>query len=136
MNELHFLLKKKIIVLVGGLGLFTLMLVMPTPEGVSPEGQKMAATDWDEAERFVADHLRELQRLRTHRRLVGLKRTATLAEFAAEHLVDKAKNENITDAWLGVSERRLRAAVEFFGTDRELSSIRPSDVKKWMAWIT
>ncbi len=95
----------------------------------------MAATDWDEAERLVADHLRELQRLRTHRRLVGLKRTATLAEFAAEHLVDKAKNEDITDAWLGVSERRLRAAVEFFGADRELSSIRPSDVKKWMACI-
>ncbi len=95
----------------------------------------MAATDWDEAERLVADHLRELQRLRTHRRLVGLKRTALLAEFAAEHLVDKAENEDITNTWLEVSERRLRAAVEFFGADRELSSIRPSDVKKWMAWI-
>ena len=43
MDELKFVLKKKIILLVGGLGLFTLMLVMPTPEGVSPEGQRMAA---------------------------------------------------------------------------------------------
>ncbi len=43
MDELHFVLKKKIIVLIGGLGLFILMLVMPTPDGVSPEGQRMAA---------------------------------------------------------------------------------------------
>lgn len=43
MDELKFVLKKKVVLLVGGLGLFTLMLVMPTPTGVSPEGQKMAA---------------------------------------------------------------------------------------------
>ncbi|MCH6580101.1 MAG: SLC13 family permease, partial [Nitrospinae bacterium] len=43
MDEPQFVLKKKIILLLGGLGLFTLMLVMPTPEGISPAGQKMAA---------------------------------------------------------------------------------------------
>ncbi len=43
MDEPQFVLKKKIILLFGGLGLFTLMLVMPTPEGISPEGQRMAA---------------------------------------------------------------------------------------------
>ena len=43
MDELKFILKKKLVVLLGGLGLFLLMLVMPTPEGVSPEGQRMAA---------------------------------------------------------------------------------------------
>ncbi len=43
MDESHFVLKRKIILLLGGLALFTLMLVMPTPEGVSPAGQRMAA---------------------------------------------------------------------------------------------
>jgi sodium-dependent dicarboxylate transporter 2/3/5 len=43
MDDLHFVLKKKVILLVGGLGLFFLMLAMPTPDGVSPEGQRMAA---------------------------------------------------------------------------------------------
>jgi len=43
MDDLQFVLKKKIVLLLGGLGLFTLMLVMPTPDGVSPEGQRMAA---------------------------------------------------------------------------------------------
>jgi len=66
---------------------------------------------------------------------VGLRRTATLVEFASEHLIDKATNEDVTDRWLGVLERRLHDAVEFFGADRELSSIRPSDVKKWMVWL-
>jgi sodium-dependent dicarboxylate transporter 2/3/5 len=43
MDEINFVLKKKLIVLLGGLGLFLLMLIMPTPTGVSPEGHKMAA---------------------------------------------------------------------------------------------
>lgn len=43
MDELRFVLKKKIVLLVGGLSLFAFMLVMPTPTGVSPEGQRMAA---------------------------------------------------------------------------------------------
>ena len=43
MDELRFVLKKKLVLLVGGLGLFFFMLVMPTPDGVSPEGQRMAA---------------------------------------------------------------------------------------------
>ena len=43
MDELKLMLKKKLIVLLGGLGLFLLMLAMPTPDGVSPEGQRMAA---------------------------------------------------------------------------------------------
>ncbi len=87
------------------------------------------------ARRVVATHLEEFQRLRSHRSLVGLRRTVTLAEFASEHLIDKAKNEDVTDQWLGVTERRLRDAVDFFGADRELSSIRPSDVKKWLVWL-
>lgn len=43
MDDLQFVLKKKIVLLLGGLGLFTLMVVMPTPEGVTPAGQRMAA---------------------------------------------------------------------------------------------
>lgn len=43
MDELRFVLKKKVVLLVCGLGLFALMLIMPTPDGVSPEGQRMAA---------------------------------------------------------------------------------------------
>lgn len=100
-----------------------------------PEGQRLATTNWDVARRIVATHLEEFERLRAHRSLVGLRRTATLGEFASEHLIDKATNEDVTDQWLGVLERRLQDAVEFFGADRELSSIRPSDVKKWMVWL-
>ena len=43
MDELHSVLKRKIILLVSGLGLFILMLVMPAPDGMSPAGQRMAA---------------------------------------------------------------------------------------------
>ena len=43
MDELRFVLKKKVVLLVGGLGLFIFMLIMPTPEGVTLEGQRMAA---------------------------------------------------------------------------------------------
>jgi sodium-dependent dicarboxylate transporter 2/3/5 len=43
MSDLKFILKKKIVLLVGGLGLFFLMLAVPAPGGVSPEGQRMAA---------------------------------------------------------------------------------------------
>ena len=43
MSDLQFVLKKKVVLLVGGLILFFFMLIMPTPDGVSPEGQRMAA---------------------------------------------------------------------------------------------
>lgn len=43
MDKLRFMLKKKMVLLIGGLGLFALMLIMPTPDGVTPEGQRMAA---------------------------------------------------------------------------------------------
>ncbi len=43
MDELKIELKKKIVLLLGGLTLFFLMLVVPAPAGISPEGQKMAA---------------------------------------------------------------------------------------------
>ncbi len=96
---------------------------------------RLATADWDVAGTMVAEHLKTFQQLRTNRHLIGLRRTATLSDYASEHLIQKATNEDVTDLWLVVTEQRLKAAIGFFGSGRELSSIRPSDVKRWIPWL-
>jgi len=43
MDQLDSVLKRKIILLAGSLGLFALILVLPSPDGISPAGKRMAA---------------------------------------------------------------------------------------------
>ena len=104
-------------------------------EALVPIGMTRATDDLDVAEQVLGERLTELQQLRVVRHATGLRRVATLADFADQHLREKAQTEDVTDGWLVESENRLNAAVEYFGADRPLTSIRPSDVKKWLTWL-
>jgi integrase len=92
-----------------------------------PEGGKRATTDQMEATRLLAKKTLEL---------TGLPPDAppgakpTLKAFA-----DRFVNDNpgdVTERWLKETKLRLTRAVQFFGTDRELTSIRPKDVRAWL----
>jgi len=59
----------------------------------------------------------------------------TLAAETREHLIAKKRAGKVTDAWIAATEGFLRRAVEFFGADRELEDIRPSDVREYAAHL-
>jgi hypothetical protein len=58
-----------------------------------------------------------------------------LAAFAAEHLIAKKRAGKVTDGWLAATEGFLRRAAAFFGPDRPLDGIRPSDVREYMTHL-
>lgn len=111
-------------------------------EAVKPEGVGQALLwEWEDADgkerlikranRWVRSRLDELEDARDHRIKTGVRRAYGLEEFAAEHLKKKARGD-VSDSWLGAVETQMERAVAHFGKDRELSSIRPSDVREWV----
>ena len=89
-------------------------------------GETLAATDLGIAEVLAAKRLAELNQLRARRQgraVHGLPRETTLAEFAREHLIAKAKAETTTQGWVAESEHYLQRALEFFGQHRPLDAI-------------
>ena len=97
-------------------------------------GETLAATDLGIAEVLAAKRLAELNQLRARRQgraVHGLPRETTLAEFAREHLIAKAKAETTTQGWVAESEHYLQRALEFFGQHRPLDAITVADVRKW-----
>ena len=101
---------------------------------VSP-GERLATTERTVAEQLAAERLIQLKALRANRHLTGLQRAASLAEFADEHLVQKAELDDVTDKTLEANERYLRQGIAFFGARRELTDIRPSHVRDWITWL-
>lgn len=101
-------------------------------EALIPPSERRATTDHQIAEKLALDRLRELQDAKRNRVIRGISRTARLGEFAAEHLEAKARTEDVTWSWLDQAERHLRTAVDFFGDDRELTTIRPPDVRAYV----
>jgi integrase len=83
------------------------------------------------AQALVAARLKELDALRRDAGLHGRRTRATLAEFAASHLVKKKQAGKVTDAWLKLAQGFLERAVDFLGASRELHMIRVSDVRDW-----
>jgi hypothetical protein len=104
-------------------------------EALIPQGETRATTDPVIAEALVADRLRELYEQGRDRSLLGVRRRATLGEYAAEHLVKKARSRKVTDRWLGELEHKLELALEFFGSDRDLSSIGVEHVQEYAHWL-
>jgi integrase len=94
-------------------------------------GEKFATKDPDVAQALATARLRELEQLRRDHGLHGRRRRATLANFAAHHLVQKKQAGTVTDGWLELAENFLQRAVDFLGADRELEGIRVSDVRAW-----
>jgi integrase len=104
-------------------------------EPLAPPDERLATVDSDIAQVLIVERLKELEARRRGRVLHGITKRATLASFAGEHLIAKAKAGNTTDRWLGQSERYIRRAIDFFGVERDLSSITVSDVRRWVAHL-
>jgi len=77
-------------------------------------GTKTAALDPLIAEKLVSERLIELQTRRRNKTVLGLEAQATLAEFAAHHLVEKQRSGRFTVQWLETVQLHLEAAIQFF----------------------
>jgi integrase len=104
-------------------------------EALVPVNEKQATADPDIAQRLVADRIKELEALRRKRSLLGITKETALGPFAAHHLVEKKRSGCVTDGWLVDIEHRLENAVEFFGADRELTSIGVPEVQEFIAHL-
>jgi integrase len=94
-------------------------------------GEKLATSDLATAQVLLARRIEQVEGLRRGRALHGLAGQATLVAFARAHLVAKAESRKFTEHWLEVTEKCLGRAAEFFGADRELSTITVTDVRRW-----
>lgn len=104
-------------------------------EPLKAEGSALATTDPDEAKALYLTRAAELNEKRLRNRVLaqelGVEAPAMLESFAAHHLLEKARAGSVTEQWLAVSEQQLRVAIEFFGADRELHTIRVPDVQRF-----
>ena len=98
-------------------------------------GQERATTDPVTAQVLLARRLEGLESARRGRVLQGLTSVATLEDFARAHLIAKKESGKFTDHWLEVTEKCLTRSVEFFGVDRDLTSITVGDVRRWTAHL-
>lgn len=100
-------------------------------EALTAPGEPRATSDPDVAQALVTARLKELDSLRRSHALHGRRHHAALGDFAARHLVKKKQAGKVTDAWLALNEVFLSRALVFLGADRDLESIRVSDVERW-----
>lgn len=108
-------------------------------EALIPKGSELATTDRNEAEQLYAARADQLNRARKRAEVLGdtfeIQRTAGLKEFAAHHLRQKAKSGRTTEQWLQVSEQQVQVAVDFFGANTELHTIRVPEVQEFANWL-
>ena len=100
-------------------------------EPLIPPGERVATTTADVAQVLIASRLKELEAIRRERQLLGVRKRATLFDYARLHLIAKANAGKVTDRWLRAAELYLGRAVEYFGTNRNLAAITVEDVRKW-----
>jgi len=100
-------------------------------EPLVPDGAKYATPKADVAARLVAERLNELQALRLNQELSGECFQPSLGWFAQHHLDLKA-DEGTSAGHLDNVRVYLKVAVDYFGAERDLRSIRPRDVRTWL----
>ncbi|CAN5888521.1 MAG: tyrosine-type recombinase/integrase [Gemmatimonadetes bacterium] len=105
-------------------------------EALIPPGETLATTDPLIAQRLFAERVQQLEEQKRGKHLLGISRAATLGSFAAEHLVKKARSGKVTPGWLEQTQKRLEAAIGFFGTGRDLASIGVEDVQRLAHWLS
>ena len=95
-------------------------------EPLISKGERLATTDRATAEELATERLLECKTLRANRRLTGQDRSATLAEFASEHLVQKAELDDVADKTFEAMRRRppIRATRRARRGARPARSIR------------
>jgi integrase len=107
-----------------------------TREPLIPAGAKLATSDPDLAARLADVRLKELRELQRAQQDTGRVPAPSLAGFARDHLIAKKRAGNVTDGWLAATEGFLKRAVAFFGAERGLDRIRPSEVRGFAEWLT
>lgn len=100
-------------------------------EALAPAGSRWGTSDPEIAKVLFEARLTHL--IAKQRGRVGApeEKTTTLAELVRHHLLMKAKARRTSDSHMVDLEARLRAAIEFFGRDRDPRSIVPGDVRAW-----
>lgn len=107
-------------------------------EAMIPPGAGRATQDRQVAQKLLAERLqglRDEKRRRDQGYLEGRATDATLASFAAEHLVKKARGGRATTDWLAMHELILKRAIAFFGAGRPLELVTLADVEAWAAHL-
>lgn len=102
-------------------------------EALVPPGEPLATTDADVAQTLVARRLEKLDAARRGRTLHGILQTATLAAFAREHLIAKAKARKVGGQWLAAVEVHLQRAIAHLGAERDLNGVTVADVRRFAA---
>ena len=91
---------------------------------LKPEGSTRATTDKVVAAQLLAEQILALAAPADPRG------RATLSEFSDRFVSDNPGA--VTERWLKEVALRLRRACDFFGKERDLTSIRPRDVRRWL----
>jgi integrase len=109
-------------------------------EPLIPEGQTRATDDENVAAKLYGDRVKELERKRrvlqmegkeAFERMEADEERPRLAEYAEQHLRQKARDGEVTVRWLTQAQRHLTAATAFFGAEADLASISPQDCTRW-----
>ena len=87
-------------------------------------GETRATTSETQALKLLAAKIEEVENQ------TPVTQPGRLSSFAKE-LVEKNPG-NVTPKWLDDLERRLKNAVSFFGTHRDLRSIEPHHIREWL----
>ena len=101
-------------------------------EALVPEGATRATLDVDVAAELATRRVKELETRKRNKVLLGVDRQSGLADYAGRHLELKAKGNEAVHSWMVQTQRHLRLAVEFFGSDIDLAAISPEDVTRWV----
>jgi integrase len=105
-------------------------------EPLVASGERAATTDPDVATQLAAERLQELETARRQRAFHGGRAVETqLGAFARLHLIAKKKAGKVTDEWLALAELSLNRAIAYFGAEREMDTLRVSDVRGWLGWL-
>ncbi len=104
-------------------------------EPLVPPGERLATTDRDLAEVLAAERIKQLAQTSRNRLLLGIEAPADLGDYASRHLVLKAQSGKVTRSHVAGMEMRLQRAVDFFGADRDLATIRVQDLQAYVGWL-
>lgn len=100
-------------------------------EALAKPGRKWGTTEPDIALLLFEARLNELTAKRKGRLVAPQPNKTTLAELARHHLLMKAKAGRTSESHMFDLESRLRAAIAYFGSCRDPSTIVPGEVREW-----
>ena len=109
-------------------------------EALKPPGKKQATDDPDLAQALLGQRIEYYQKRRL-RSVHDLPQPTTLAACARDYLVAKAGEVNaktgepITEQWMDGEELRLTRALEYFGQERELTTVDVDAARGFDAWL-